>query len=321
MKSWKKFRKTISIVLVFALLFAFAGCGSPAEEAEGAGEGEEITEGPTIRIASKAWTEQLILGSMLLQLLEANGYPVEDRTGLGETPVITPALHAGEVDIYWEYTGTTLMTLMGHEQVAEPDEAYNLVKEWDKNENDIVWLDYAPANNTYTLMMRGEHAQELGIESISDLAAYINEKPDAITLATDVEFLERVDGIPGLEEMYGFEFNRDKVITMAIGLTYGALRDEKVDVAMGFGTDGRIPAFGFINLEDDKGFFPVYNPAPLVRQEILDAYPDLAELINQLPPLLDNETLANLNKTVDVDQNEPEDVARQFLIDNGLIEE
>ncbi len=311
---FKKLKMIMSMVLVFSLIFAFAGCSQDTDSGD-------VVEQPTIRVTSKAWTEQLILGSMVLQLLEANGYPVEDRTGLGETPVITPALHAGEVDIYWEYTGTTLMTLMGHEQVSDPETTYELVKEWDSEENNITWLDYAPANNTYTLMMREEHAQELGIETISDLVAYMEENPESIRLATDVEFLERVDGIPGLEELYDFEFNRDKVMTMAIGLTYGALRDDKADVAMGFGTDGRIPAFGFINLEDDKGFFPVYNPAPLVRQEVLDAYPDLAEVINQLPPLLDNETLANLNKTVDVDQNEPEEVARQFLIDNGLIEE
>jgi len=319
MMSLKKFRKVVSIALVFALLFAFVGCGgsSPADEGE-EGSGEAV-EGPTIRIASKAWTEQLILGNMLLQLLEANGYPVEDRTGLGESPVIRPALHAGEVDVYWEYTGTTLMTLMGHEQVAEADEAYNLVKEWDLEENNVVWLDYAPANNTYTLMMRNNHAQELGLESISDLAAFITENSDDIILATNVDFLERVDGIPGLEEAYGFEFNRDNVITMESGLTYGALKDEKSDVAMGFGTDGRIPAFNFINLDDDQGFFPVYNPTPVIRQEVLDAYPDLAEVINQLPPLLDNDTLATLNMLVDVDQNEPEDIAEQFLIDNGLL--
>jgi osmoprotectant transport system substrate-binding protein len=308
MNNSKRVIRIISFILTIAVLFAFAGCGQSGK-----------TDGPVIKVTSKAWTEQLILGNMLIQLLEAKGYPVEDRTGLGETPVIRSALHSDEVDIYWEYTGTTLMTQMGHDQITESEKAYELVKEWDKKENNIVWLDYASANNTYTLMMRGAHAQELGIKTISDFAAYVNENPGAVKVATDVEFLERPDGIPGLEEMYGFKFNRDNIITMAVGLTYGALRDEKVDVAMGFATDGRIPAFNFVNLEDDNGFFPVYNPAPVIRQEILDAYPDLAEVINKLPPLLDNDTLANLNKTVDVDQKEPEEVARQFLLDNGLI--
>jgi len=309
MNNLKAFIRSLSIILAAAVLFVFAGCG----------QGDK-TDGPVIRVASKAWTEQLILGNMLIQLLEAHGYPVEDRTGLGETPVIRSALHADEVDVYWEYTGTTLMTQMGHDQIAEAEKAYELVKEWDKKENNVVWLDYASANNTYTLMMREAHAKELGIRTISDFAAYVNENPGAVKVATDVEFLERPDGIPGLEEMYGFKFSRDNIVTMAIGLTYGALRDEKVDVAMGFATDGRIPAFNFVNLEDDKGFFPVYNPAPVIRQEILDAYPDLAEVINKLPPLLDNDTLANLNKTVDLDQKEPEEVARKFLLDNGLIE-
>ncbi len=145
------------------------------EENELLGDYEDERDGPTIGIGSKAWTEQLILGNLLVELLESHGYPVDDRTGLGETPVLRNAMESGEIDLYWEYTGTVLMTVMEDEEITEAEEAYQRVKEWDEVENDIIWLDYASANNTWTLMMLEEKAAELGIESISDLADHINE--------------------------------------------------------------------------------------------------------------------------------------------------
>jgi osmoprotectant transport system permease protein len=135
----------------------------------------EKKNGPEITVASKPWTEQLILGQMTIKLLENHGYSVEDRTSLGETSVLRPAIESGEIDIYWEYTGTTLMTTMGYEEeIIESEEAYQKVKEWDLENNNIVWLDYAEANNTFCLMMTEERAEELEIETISDLAEYIN---------------------------------------------------------------------------------------------------------------------------------------------------
>ena len=145
------------------------------EEHELLGDNEEEKEGPTIGIGSKAWTEQLILGNLLVELLESHGYPVDDRTGLGETPVLRNAMESGEIDLYWEYTGTVLMTVMEDEEISEAEEAYQRVKEWDQTENNIIWLDYASANNTWTLMMLEEKAEELNIETISDLADHINE--------------------------------------------------------------------------------------------------------------------------------------------------
>lgn len=307
--------RTRQILLAAGLLLLLAGA-----PVFGGGSAEVTREGPTISVASKAWTEQLILGNMLLEILRAEGYPVEDRTGLGESDVIRPALHAGQVDMYWEYTGTTLLTLMEHDPVGDPDEAFELVKAWDERNNNVTWLEYAPANNTYTIMMAEEDAQQLGIETISDLADYIRRNPEAISFGTNDEFYERQDGIRGLEELYNFEFNPDLVRFMTTGLTYGALREGQVDAAVGFGTDGRIPAFGFVNLEDDRQYFPVYNPAPVVRLEIVEAYPGLPELIGQISRLLDGETLAELNRRVDIDEEEPEDVAVAFLRENGLLE-
>ena len=309
MKMKKGFKKWS--VLALAILLAatiFVGCGGDDED------------NPTITVASKPWTEQMILGNMLLDLFEHHGYPVEDRIGLGESDVIRPAIYSGQVDIYWEYTGTTLTTFMHEEPVGDPDEAYQLVKDWDQEENDLVWLEYSEANNAYVLLMREEDAEEKGIVTISDLAAYINDNPDELILGCNEVFYEREDGVQGVEETYGFEFGDDNITFLSTGLYYDALRQGEVDVAEGFGTDGRIPAFDLIIVEDDEEFFPVYNPAPVVRQEILDAYPDLEEIINELTRLLDHDTLTELNEEVDINELEPEEVAETFLRDNGLID-
>lgn len=302
-------KKILIFVLVLCLAVLAAGCGGGASE-----------EKPTIRVACKPWTEQLTLGYMTLQYLEAKGYDIEDRTGLGETPVLRPALHSDEIDMYWEYTGTTLMTNMKSDVITDPDECYNAVKEWDLETNNVVWLDAADANNTYTLMVREEYAKENNLKTIDDLAKFINDGND-VRLGANIEFVERADGIKGLEALYGFEFDRDLLSSIAVGITYEALKNDQVDVSIGFGTDGRIIAMNFNVLEDNLKFFPVYNPAPIVRKEILDAYPNLEADLNKLPELLNGGALQELNKQVDVDGLEPEDVAKNFLIENGLIEE
>ena len=134
----------------------------------------EEKEGPTIAVSSKNWTEQLILGSITVQLLENHGYDVRDRISLGSTAVLRNAIESDQIDIYWEYTGTTLMTSMGEEGIVNAENAYEKVREWDKETHNIHWLDYAEANNTYTLLMREDRAEELNLETISDLAEYIN---------------------------------------------------------------------------------------------------------------------------------------------------
>lgn len=300
-------KKLIVLIMILVLVTSFIGCSKTS------------TDNPVISIASKPWTEQLILGSMTLQYLEAKGYEVEDRTGLGETAILRPAIYSGEIDLYWEYTGTTLMVNMKKDVISDPLECYNAVKAWDAETNNIHWLDYAMANNTYTLMMRKEASDELGITTLSDLGKYIQDGND-IRLGANIDFIERPDGIKGLEAKYGFEFDKDLINSMAIGLTYEALKNDQLDVSMGFGTDGRISAMSFVTLEDNLAFFPVYNPAPIIRKEILDAYPDLASDLNVLPALLDGTTLQELNKQVDVDGLEPEEVAELFLKEHGLID-
>ena len=168
--------------------------------------------------------------------------------------------------------------------------------------------------------MTQEKAEELGIHSISDLAKYMNEKPDELKFASNAEFYAREDGIKGLEKHYGFKFPAKNVVKMDSGLLYNALKDGQVDVSVGFATDGRIKGFNLVALEDDQLFFPAYNAAPVVRQEIVDKYPEVAELLNTIAGKLDTETMMELNYSVDVEHKEVSTVAREWLQQQGLVQ-
>ncbi len=276
-----------------------------------------------ITIGSKEFTTQLVVGQIAVQLLADRGFNVVDKTGLGGSSVCRKALESGEIDMYWEYTGTGWMTHLGHDKpITDSGKCYQKVKEEDKG-NGIVWLDYGDQNDTYTLMMRQQDAEEMGLETISDLAEAINsgvEPPvgDKWVFATDHEYAIRIDGLVGLEELYGFQFEDVKI--MQVGITYGALKDGKVPVAMGFATDGRVKGFDLVNLVDDKQFHPVYNVAPCLNEEAYNKYPELKEIFAAVTPYMDNENMTRLNALVDLDGQTPEEVARDFLVEKGLIE-
>jgi osmoprotectant transport system substrate-binding protein len=231
--------------------------------------------------------------------------------------VVRQAMENGQVDVYWEYTGTSLITYNGVEEKLGPQETYDRVKELDA-EKDIIWLDPSDANNTYALAMRREQAEELGISTLSQLAERINTEND-LTLASNAEWYARPDGLRPLQEHYGFKLSRDAVSRMDSGLVYEALKNGDVEVGLVFATDGRIPAFDFVTLEDDKGYFPAYALAPVVRREVLENNPKIGELMNALSAKLDDATMARLNAKVDVDRVSVENVAAEFLKENGLV--
>ncbi len=277
-----------------------------------------------VTVGSKEFTEQLILGQITILALEEHGIPTVDETGLGGTAIAREAQEAGDIDIYWEYTGTALISHLGFDEViTDPDECYNVVKETDLERYGLVWLDYTPFDNTYALMMRNADAQALGITSISDLAEAINAGVDAPdpgswVFGSNHEYSTRDDGYPGLLEHYGFEF--DSVDVMDYGIIYTALRDGQLAVAMCFATDGRIPAFDLVVLEDDLQFHPVYNAAPVVRQETLEAAPQIADILNPIARALDLESMSNLNMLVDEEDYLPREVAEDWLREQGFIE-
>jgi osmoprotectant transport system substrate-binding protein len=270
----------------------------------------------TIVVGGKNFTEQQIMAAMTSQLLQAKGFKTDVKAGMGSA-VLRQAQESGQIDVYWEYTGTSLITYNKvTERLSAPD-TYAKVKELDAAKG-LVWLNPSKANNTYGLAMNQDEAKKQNIATISDLAAKVKGGAK-LTFASNAEFYARPDGLKPLEEKYGFEFARDNVKRMDTGLVYQALKDKQVDVGLVFATDGRIPAFNFVVLRDDKGFFPSYALTPVVRKQVLDANPKLAEILNALSAKLDDATMARLNASVDVDKKTVEEVAQTFLKQQGLV--
>jgi osmoprotectant transport system substrate-binding protein len=271
-------------------------------------------------IGSKNFTEQRVLGELMIQLLENRGFKCEDKTGLGGTLVARQALENSQIDMYMEYTGTALVTMLKEKEViTEPQACYDFVKKADLERNGLVWLPMMPFNNTYCLMMTKAGAAEKGIKTLSDLSAYIKANSGKISFGTNEEFYARPDGYKPLQKKYDFQFPDDKIIKMTPGLLYKALTDNQVDVAMGFATDGRIKGFDLVVLEDDQNYFPVYNPAPVVKKETAAKYPELEKIFSELAPKLDTQTMTDLNYAVDGEHKNVKDVVAEWLKGAGLI--
>ncbi len=273
-----------------------------------------------IAVGGKNFTEQYILANFAKVLLEDRGFEVEMKTGVGSS-VCRQSLEHGQMDMYFEYTGTGYTVFLKQDDkeiMSDADKVYEWVKNADAK-NGLIWLEPLQFNNTYTLLMREDQAQELGISSISDLAEFMNENPDELTIGVNAEFWERPDGFKPLMKLYDFRVPYGKVRKMDSGLVYQALRDKNVDVSMGFATDGRIAAFGFTILEDDKNYFPTYNPSPVVREDALEKYPELKEVFQPLSKHLTTTEMQKLNAEVDLENKDEEKVAREWLKANGLI--
>ncbi len=286
---------------------------------------------PTIKVGSKEFTEQLLLGKMLVLMLQDAGYQVEDKTGIGGSPAAWAALQSGEIDMYPEYTGTSLTlhnSLPAAALPSDPDRVYLLAKSLDAAKG-LVWLAPAVFNDTYTLLVRQEMVDE-GITTIQALADFMNANAAPFTICIESEFYGREqDGLAGLQQRYGFSFKQENVLFMDLNETYDALREGTCDVSEGFSTDGRINAWGFYNLEDTLNFFPVYNPAPVIRQAVLQSNPELEVLLNQLGQHLDNDAMSQLNARVDIgpdgvigsgDEESVETVAFSFLRSKRLLQ-
>jgi len=267
-------------------------------------------------IGGKGFTEQLIMAEMTSQLLAANGIKPDKRVGMG-TAIVRQALESGQVDVYWEYTGTALSVVYKDSEKYTAQQGYEKIRSLDAAKG-IVWLKPSNVNNTYAIGMLRSKSDALGIKSISDLAnAYKSGKK--MMTGVNAEFSQRPDGLPGVQKHYGFTVPLDSIVKMDFGLSYQALRDGQVDSAMVTSTDGRILAFDVHVLTDDKGFFPIYLMTPVARKEALDKNPKLAGLLESLASKLDSDTIIKLNAAVDVDKKSVEAVAGGFLKQQGLI--
>lgn len=271
-------------------------------------------------VGSKEFTEQLILGQVMIALLDHNGFTCEDKTGLGGTLVARNALVNKQIDIYMEYTGTGLLVILKHKKpITNPVKCYDVVKQEDLQKNHMVWLPYMKFNDTYCIMMRKAEAEKLHIATLSELAAYVKAHPNKLKFGVNAEFYARPDGYKAMQKAYDFRFPTDNVVKMTSGLLYTALKDGQLDVSMGFATDGRIKAFKFEVLKDNQEFFPVYNPAPVVREATAKKYPQLQEIFAKLGAKLDTKAMVEMNYQVAIQHKSPRNVAEQWLKSVGLL--
>jgi glycine betaine/choline ABC-type transport system substrate-binding protein len=266
-----------------------------------------------IVVGSKGFTEQLIVGNMIALLMENNGFKVDRKIGLGGTVIVHEAIVRGDVSVYVEYTGTGLTAILKKPVLMNPEEVYQIVKKDYDEKFKLTWLKPWGFNNTYCIVMRKDDAERLKLSKVSDLKSVAKD----LIFGGTIEFLARPDGVPGLVKHYGLTFKDQK--GMDPGLVYKAIAEKQVDVISGFATDGRIPAFNLVVLEDDLKFFPPYYAAPVVRNELLAKAPQVADILNRLAGKINDTTMASLNYTVDGKKQEAETVARDFLQSQGLL--
>ncbi|EOC0209166.1 glycine betaine ABC transporter substrate-binding protein [Cronobacter dublinensis] len=273
-------------------------------------------------LTTKSFTEQHILSAMTVLYLQKKGFQVEPRTNIA-TVISRNAMINKQVDMTWEYTGTSLIIFNHINKRMSPEETYNTVKKLDAKLG-LVWLKPASMNNTYAFAMQRKRAEAEHISTISQLAQKVEQvrKTDPDNnwmLALDLEFYGRSDGMKPLQKAYNMPLDRPQIRQMDPGLVYNAIRDGFVEAGLVYATDGRVKGFDLKVLEDDKGFFPSYAVTPVVRKETLAANPSLEEALNTISGLMDNETITTLNAKVDIDHQTPQQVARDFLRDKGLL--
>lgn len=296
-----KFGKYLALILVVGLIAGMmAGCGGD--------KAEKVTVG------SKNFTENIVMGEIMAQLIEAKtDIEVDRKLNLGGTLVAWEALKKGDLDLYPDYTGTGLMAILQKEVMYDPDEVYDLVQEEYNKLYQIKWLKTFGFNNTYTTAVPREMAEKYNLVKTSDLKPYAQD----LIFCAEQEFFNRDDGYDGFVETYGLKFKDKKAIET--NLKYKAVGEKKVDVIDAFSTDGELITYDMVILEDDKGFFPPYYCAPVVRMDTLEKYPELEGVLNLLDGQISDTDMQQLNYQVKEQKKDVAEVATKFLQDKGLI--
>lgn len=293
-RSFTMKRKTIASVLSAALALSLV-------------VSVQVPAADTIRVGSKDFTENEIVAELYALALEDAGYDVDRIFDIAGSVIHTSIVN-DEIDLYPEYTGTGLISILQLDPITDPQEVYDTVKEAYEDQFGLTWLDYAEANDGQGLFISKAASDEYGITTISDL----QKNAENLRFASQGEFDEREDGLPGLEKVYGpFNWKSSKIYDN--GLKYNVVENDEADVAPAYTTEGRLAeADKFVLLEDDKQAWPPYNLAPVVRDSVLEENPDIPEILGRIDAALDTETITALNAQVDVDKEEYEDVAASF---------
>ncbi len=299
----KRYRFIIILCcIISALLVAFLSLGGGQKS-------------DTIRIASKDFSEQYILGEILkAMVLEHTGLEVELTAGVaGETSIIMPAMVKGDFDLYPEYDSTAWMTVLKKPKNIDVEAMHREMEEIYRKEYGMTWLGYYGFDNTYSIAVRRETAVEYGLKTFSDLAAHSGE----MTFGAGYEFFEREDGYAGLQELYGFNFK--EILEMNLSLKYMALLDKQVDAITIYKTDGRMDNPEIVELQDDKDYFPPALCGTLIRDEVLQVYPELGQALKMLNGMISNKEMTTMNAAVDREGRDAREVALAFLQQKGLI--
>lgn len=279
-----------------------------------------------VRVGSKIDTEGKLLGNMIVLALEANGIKTENKSGLGNTQVMRGALTAGEIDLYPEYTGNGAFIFAEESNPVWKDAkaGYERVKALDYEQNNIVWLTPAPANNTWAIAIRQDVATPNQLKTLDDLGQWLG-KGGQFKLAASAEFVERSDALPAFQTAYNFTLKPEQLLTLAGGDTAVTIRaageqTSGVNAAMAYGTDGAVASLGLVILDDPKGVQPIYAPAPIIREDALKQHPQIADALAPVFELLDGPTLQSLNAKIQLEGQDAKKVAADFLKSKGLLQ-
>lgn len=278
----------------------------------------QAADKPVLRIGARVFTEQTMLAELTAQYLRTKNFDVQITGGLGSN-LARSAQESGQLDLLWEYTGVSLVAYNHIDEKLDSAQTYARVKELDAKKG-LAWLSPSKFNNTYALALPKKVADRYPhVNNVSDLTKVLKDeaKEDHI-VALDTEFANRSDGLLGMVKHYDMNLGRENIRQMDAGLVYTALRNGQVFAGLVYTTDGRLNAFKLKVLEDDKHYFPDYTAAPVIRQEYLDAHPQIATLLKPLADLLDNQTMIDLNARVDVGHESPAAVAADFLRQHPL---
>lgn len=313
----KNFLATTGAVMALALGLAACGGGSSS------GGGEGPLKGASITVGSKDFDEQLVLGNITKLVLENAGADVTDQINLGGTDAARAALTSGKIDTYWEYNGTAWISFFKHTKpIPDRVKQYEAVRDQDLKENKLVWLAPAEFNNTYGLAFPSDAADKLGNPTkISDLGDLIANDPGNASVCVESEFASRDDGLPGMEKAYGFKFPSNQITVLDTALVYtAAAKQDPCSFGEVFTSDGRISALDLTVLEDDKGFFPLYNPSPVFTKAVYDKYGDeLDALFDPISAALTQDAINTMNEDVSVNLMQPDKVAEDWLKANNFI--
>ncbi|MBN1341232.1 MAG: ABC transporter permease subunit [Phycisphaerae bacterium] len=303
------------LAIVSPLLLVVLGIVSSTTAGASVSPGGSGATTGTIRVGSKNFTEQFVLGELIAQLIEAKtDLAVERRFNLGGTMICHESLVSEEIDVYVEYSGTGLTAILKEAARFDPDETFDIVREGYRKRFGAEWLDALGFNNTFALTVRARDAKTRGWTRISDLAG----KAGQLRAGFTSEFAERPDGYPGLARAYGLKFGTVRDLDPSI--LYEAIARKEVDVICAFATDGRIAAYKLKPLIDDARFFPPYHAAPVVRGSVLARHPEIREALAPLSGLLSDASMQQLNFKVDEEKRGPREVAREFLDSRGLLD-